>query len=356
MTNDARRDRDHYRRDGVRIAHDPYAPGMAEKYGAPGLTDGEGFDPYADSVGPGIYGGIVSRYPPGHRRAGQIVVGRQYQDHNPRPGPVYAGGGYAPSALMLDDPTKMAYMLERYPDLVNDVTTGGAQPLHMCGMSRRKQHAVRYLVERGADIEALDTYGMTPLQRMASNNLADGARALLDAGADVANEGRCGRSPLWIARGSAAGAVVEVLMPYLNEAGSSGGSSGSISNVARLIVSGSEGAPEVDGEYRPRSPADVPGGFADVCAARGWDVASTWARSNGLDPRAGTWFAHAENGSYVYRNKADGKWWIDGPDGSGVWIADGPCHAPPAHGWVHVTGGSTGGGPMVRAFREVKGG
>ena len=38
-----------YRKDGVRIAHDPYASGMAEKYGAPGKTDVDGFDPYADS-------------------------------------------------------------------------------------------------------------------------------------------------------------------------------------------------------------------------------------------------------------------------------------------------------------------
>ena len=97
--------------------------------GTPGRTDGEGFNPYADSVGPGIYGGIVSRHPTGHPHAGEIVVGRQYQDHNPRPGPVYAGGGYAPSTLMLDDATRMASMLEKYPDLVNDVTTGGAQPL-----------------------------------------------------------------------------------------------------------------------------------------------------------------------------------------------------------------------------------
>merc|ERR1712178_548939 len=48
----------HYRKDGVRITHNPYAPGMAEKYGTPGATDQEGFDPYADTVGPGIYGGI----------------------------------------------------------------------------------------------------------------------------------------------------------------------------------------------------------------------------------------------------------------------------------------------------------
>ena len=51
----------HYRHDGVRIQHDPYAPGMAEKYGTPGNTDDDGFDPYADSVGAGIYGGTVKR-------------------------------------------------------------------------------------------------------------------------------------------------------------------------------------------------------------------------------------------------------------------------------------------------------
>jgi hypothetical protein len=44
-----------YRADGVRITHDPYAPGMAEKYGTPGNTDSEGFDPYADTVGADIW-------------------------------------------------------------------------------------------------------------------------------------------------------------------------------------------------------------------------------------------------------------------------------------------------------------
>ena len=40
-----------------RLTYDPYAPGIAEKYGLPGGTDPEGFDPYADTVGPGIYSG-----------------------------------------------------------------------------------------------------------------------------------------------------------------------------------------------------------------------------------------------------------------------------------------------------------
>merc|ERR1712118_490104 len=107
---------------------------MAEKYGTPGKTDREGFDPYADSVGPGIYGGIVQR-----DALGQVVIGKQYQNHNPRPGPVYAGGGYTPVNRALDDHTMLRKILTKYPDLVNDISTGGAQPLHMCGMSKSHQ-------------------------------------------------------------------------------------------------------------------------------------------------------------------------------------------------------------------------
>ena len=53
--------REHYRKDGVRIQHDPLSPELASKYGMPGETDDEGFNQYADTVGPGIYGGIVKR-------------------------------------------------------------------------------------------------------------------------------------------------------------------------------------------------------------------------------------------------------------------------------------------------------
>ena len=90
------------RSDGVRITHDPYAPGMAEKYGAPGKTDNEGFDPYADTVGPGIYGGIVKR-----DDQGQVVIGEQYQNHNPRPGPVYVRALPAPPPPRTDPRTVM---------------------------------------------------------------------------------------------------------------------------------------------------------------------------------------------------------------------------------------------------------
>merc|ERR1719454_2509866 len=179
---------------------------MSEKYGRPGETDAEGFDPYADSVGPGIYGGIVKR-----DGSGAVVVGRQYQNHNPRPGPVYAGGGYTPMSKALGDNDKVEALLLKYPDLVNDLSTGGAQPLHMCGMSRTNQLSTALLIAHGGDIEALDTYGMTPLHRMASNNLAVGARALLEAGADPNNRGKCGATPKEIAQDSHATGVLHVL-------------------------------------------------------------------------------------------------------------------------------------------------
>ena len=73
--------------------------------------------------------------------------------------------------------------------IVNEVSTGGATPLHTCGMSRQGQTATAALIELGATVETLDTYGMTALHRMASNNLPIGAQALLDAGADAQNAG-----------------------------------------------------------------------------------------------------------------------------------------------------------------------
>merc|ERR1712238_522593 len=120
----------HYRKDGVKINHDPYALGMAEKYGLPGSTDPEGFDPYADTVGPGIYGGSVDR-----DKQGNIAIGEQYQNHNNRPGPIYNGRGYS-------------------------------------------------LINAQADIYVQDTYGYTALHRMASNNLDVGGEALVLAGHD----------------------------------------------------------------------------------------------------------------------------------------------------------------------------
>jgi len=303
-----------YRSDGVRITHDPFAPGMAEKYGAPGKTDSEGFDPYADSVGPGIYGGIVKR-----DELGQVVIGRQYQNHNPRPGPVYAGGGYTPMCRALGDDSAVLALLVKFPDLVNDISSGGAQPLHNCGMSQTNQLSTALLIAHGADIEALDTYGFTPLHRMATNNLAIGAKALLDAGADPTYQGAAAMTPLELARSSHAFDVMRILQEH--------GNARAPTNISSIHVGGA-GADEVNGLYEASSAAEVPEGFDGVCQQQGWDTKATWQKLNG----GRTWY-RATNGAYIFWNSSDKHWWIDKPDGNGAYKAVAPVHAPPQIGW-----------------------
>ena len=173
-----------------------------------GMSDPEGWDPVADTVGAGIYSGKVKR-----DAAGAVVFGQQYAGHNPRPGPVYAGGGYTEIAQAIQrGPEAVAALLAGGAD-ANEEMTGGARPLHTCGMSRRGQASVRVLLAAGAQVDALDTYGYTPLHRMASNDLAAGARALIEAGADVnALTAYSNQTPLFIARFSGAGDVAQVLL------------------------------------------------------------------------------------------------------------------------------------------------
>merc|ERR1712087_679008 len=119
-------------------------------------------------------------------------------------------------------PAAVSALLAKDPTLVEEISTGGARPLHMCGMSARNQKSTQTLIDAGADVEALDTYGYTPLHRMASNNLAVGAEALLAAGADPnARASTDGDTPLDVAMDSDAMAVVNVLRKYGAKASSS---------------------------------------------------------------------------------------------------------------------------------------
>jgi hypothetical protein len=310
---------------------------MVEKYGRPGKTDNEGFDPYADTVGPGIYGGIVKRDPD----TGEIVIGRQYQNHNKRPGPVYAGGGYTPmsNALRKGEPA-LKLLLDKYPELVNDVSTGGASPLHMCGMGRDNQQGTAYLISRGADIEALDTYGMTALHRMASNNLPVGAEALLSAGAEPNNAGQCGSTPLQVARESQARDVIRIMeryggslkpsAPKVKSSEAMGNNTSCPEQPSRSISVSGSGHADVNQKYNERDPTVIPNGFDVTCQQMGWDTKKMWRQ---LSDQRTAWF-EAPNGSYIYWNQGDGKWWIDAPDGAGVYIVKAPNTMPPSSGWI----------------------
>jgi len=141
----------------------------------------EGLEAESDSVGPGIYGGRVQR-----DARGGIIIGKQFQEHNSLPGPVYAGGGYTElSQAIRKGPREVEAALEAAPEMAFEISTGGATPLHVCAMSRVGQQSMQRLIDarHGADLDALDTWGYTALQRCATNGLAAGAMALVAAGA-----------------------------------------------------------------------------------------------------------------------------------------------------------------------------
>ena len=61
--------------------------------------------------------------------------------------------------------------------LANLVMTGGARPLHMCGMSRGgdASQLIKTLIAHGADVNAKDNYELTPIDRLASNAVTGNA-------------------------------------------------------------------------------------------------------------------------------------------------------------------------------------
>jgi hypothetical protein len=154
-------------------------------------------------------------------------------------------------------------------------------------MSRENQHATAYLISRGADIEALDTYGYTPLHRMASNNLAVGAQALLDAGADPHSaHTQATEGPMEVAMQSRAADVLRVLKNHAKEYNSKR----RVNMVASIRIL-SAGGPSSDGtfdfsvlegEYRHvDGQVTIPDGFAAVCEQQGWNTGEMWRRLNG---------------------------------------------------------------------------
>ncbi|EKX48210.1 hypothetical protein GUITHDRAFT_68849 [Guillardia theta CCMP2712] len=97
---------------------------------------------------------------------------------------------------------------------------------------------------------------------------------------------------------------------------------------ARVVIQQS-GVAAVNGVYQRRPVASIPSAFKKVCDENNWDVSATWRR---LADENKSWFEH-DNGSYIYRNKQDDQWWIDGPDGYGVFVARDVSDLPPKGGW-----------------------
>ncbi|VEU38290.1 unnamed protein product [Pseudo-nitzschia multistriata] len=110
--------------------------------------------------------------------------------------------------------------------------------------------------------------------------------------------------------------------------------SSTASGASPLRVKGS-GVESVNTEYEWTDAATIPPGFEKVCLQNGWGVQSTWNMLNNGQP-----WLRATNEAYIYLNKADGQWWIDKPDGNGVFVAPktpGDDKNPPHTGWTALS-------------------
>ena len=105
------------------------------------------------------------------------------------------------------------------------------------------------------------------------------------------------------------------------------------------------GLDSVNGDYHVTPASEIPRGFDKVCKEQGWDTQQMWRQLGGGKP----WFK-AQNEAYIYWNAGDGMWWIDAPDGNGVYKARAPDHAPPQIGW-ELLGNYAPAPAMVRSLR-----
>jgi hypothetical protein len=76
------------------------------------------------------------------------------------------------------------------------------------------------------------------------------------------------------------------------------------------------GVESVNKQYEWTPATIIPPGFEKVCVQNRWGVESTWEMLNNGKP-----WLRASNDAYIYLNSADGQWWIDKPDGDGVYVA-----------------------------------
>ena len=89
-----------------------------------------------DSVGPGIYGGKVKR-----DESGSVIIGRQFQNHNPEPGPVYDGTGYtamskALSKVSTPNPQDLSKLSTRGPSPRGRLPAGSLMTSNVAASAR----------------------------------------------------------------------------------------------------------------------------------------------------------------------------------------------------------------------------
>jgi ankyrin repeat protein len=117
-------------------------------------------------------------------------------------------------AAALGDLDRLRAALDAEPGLITRFTHDGWTPLHLAGFFGHAQ-AVRLLLERGSDANALSINQMrnTPLHAaLAGPMAADGVRLLVDAGANVNARQHGGYTPLHAAANRGAVEIIDLLL------------------------------------------------------------------------------------------------------------------------------------------------
>jgi len=110
---------------------------------------------------------------------------------------VNAQNAFGTTALMISaaDIAKVRLLVEGGAN-VNLASKQGRTPLFIAAMSDQSADIVRYLVAKGADLKARDSFGNTILTAAAAGNDLNTIRVALDAGVDVNAVGTTGLTPL----------------------------------------------------------------------------------------------------------------------------------------------------------------
>jgi ankyrin repeat protein len=116
-------------------------------------------------------------------------------------------------AAAVGDAARLRALLGAEPQLARAVAADGFTPLHLAAFFGQP-HAVRLLLERGADPEAVaaNATAVTPLHSAAAADDREAARLLLVAGADPNARQRGGYAPLHSAAAAGDGELAQLLL------------------------------------------------------------------------------------------------------------------------------------------------
>jgi ankyrin repeat protein len=118
--------------------------------------------------------------------------------------------GSLSTAVENDDFETVETMLQDYPELINEIGSGGATPLHFACSNRM----VDYLISKGAGIDARAFNGDTPLHSAVLRGNTEVVEALLQGGAPVSATSTSGQTPLHYAAQKGSCETVNLLVSH----------------------------------------------------------------------------------------------------------------------------------------------